>query len=110
MLIADYLGGFVVTTHAIAQLLEGVADGRSRRAAWHAAKSGLSLRSAYRLWRRFTTARHHLRTLLITVCSPPTTNTTVLEGQLLAHLRAVFPSGPCLLARFQHHFQAHLFV
>ena len=110
MLIADYLSGFVVTTHAIAQLLEGVADGRSRQAAWHAAKSGLSLRSGYRLWRRFTAARHHLRTRLLTVRPPPETKSAVPEAQLLAHLRAVFPSGPCFLASFQHHFQAHIFA
>ena len=113
VLLAGVLSGFVVTAATLRLFVLSVVAGASRKAAWErvasSGRSALSLRSAYRLWRRLERARPHLATRLCSVQSPPASSAALPMAQLFAHLEAVLATAACVFAGFQHRFQTSLF-
>jgi hypothetical protein len=109
-LFAPLLAGFVVVAHTLWRFIEQVTLGLSRKRAWEmVAAGGLSLSSAYRLWRRLRRAQSSLRTRLCRQCAAPACLHDEPLAQLLSHFGAVFPRAKCPFAGFQLGFQRCLF-
>jgi hypothetical protein len=110
VLVATVIASFTVRAPTLSRLLEAVVGGLCRKAAWEkAARSGLSLRSGYRLWARLCAAQSHVRTTLCTVGPPPASTDTRPIAQMLTHLRHALGVTECVLTRFQLVFQRGVF-
>lgn len=111
MLLASFLGGFVVVTETLWSFVTGVLRGLSRKAAWaQAAGTFFAGSTGYRLWRRIQLAQVALRARLCEVSPPPACEDAVPLAQLVQHLRAVAAAEEreCPFAVFQYRFQQHL--
>jgi hypothetical protein len=115
VLLATVIARFTARTETISALLEQVAFGFSRKAAWermHSADdeaSGLSLRSGYRLWDRLLSAQSGIRAALFDRTAQPAVSDARPIAQMLAHLHHAFGDGGCVLAAFQLAMQRGLF-
>jgi hypothetical protein len=67
--------------------------------------AGLSVSSAYRIWKRFVLRQSAIRTALNKLCPPPQHNTREPAAQTIAHLLAAFPNAACPIVAFQQQLQ-----
>ena len=105
--LADVLRCCVVRTATLWRFLSAIAGGQSRQAAWQlSGGSVLSTRSGYRLCDRFARAGPRLRSLLSSLCPPPTSTSPLPIAQLIDHLRLALLAEP--LSAFQYRFQIDL--
>jgi hypothetical protein len=115
VLLATVIARFTARAPTVAALLEQVALGLSRKAAWERVQStagdapGLSLRSGYRLWDRLLAAQSAIRAALFDRTPPPASFDVRPIAQMLAHLRLAFGDSGCVLASFQLALQRRLF-
>jgi hypothetical protein len=110
VLLGALLRGFVVRTETLFRFATEVTLGMTRKAAWHAATSGvMALSSGYRLWRRLGEAQSSLRARLCRQCPPPGCTHQEPVAGLLAHFRAAFAGADCAFSSFQLRLQRGLF-
>jgi hypothetical protein len=111
VLFSEVLFGFVVRLGTVFRFVEAVAAGLSRWAAWgREVAAAMSLRTAYRLWRRLRAAQVTIRARLCRVCPPPESSSREPLVQLLSHLRRAFPASPSPFAAYQLSLQAGFLV
>lgn len=67
--------------------------------------AGMSISSAYRIWKRFTNRQSYLRTTLAKICPPPLSRSHQPAEQTIAHLQAAFPDAACPIVAFQQQLQ-----
>jgi hypothetical protein len=109
--ISSVLAGFCARTWTLSRLLIAVVTGLCIKAAWSTrCACSLSLRSSYRLWKRFAAAQTQLRTVLCTASPPPDCEHAQPLAQLLVHLQHILGLDECVLARFQLVFQQPVFA
>jgi len=87
------------------QLLRGVLEGLSRKAAWERVAAPFCLETGYRLWRAFIRRQSALRSTLLRALAPPRMRSQNPHLQLIEHLQAMFPKSACPVADFQVRFQ-----
>lgn len=93
------------------QLLRGVLDGLSRKAAWEKVAAPFCLETGYRLWQAFIRRQASLRSTLMSALTPPRMRSQNPHLQVVEHLQAVFLKSTCPVADFQIRFQtAFLYV
>jgi hypothetical protein len=115
VLLATVVANFTVRTPTVSALLDAVAGGLNRKAAWGRLQtsigggSGLSLRTAYRLWARLLAAQTRIRTALCRLMPPPASTDPRPIAQMVVHLRQALGRGECVLAAFQLALQQSVF-
>jgi hypothetical protein len=75
--------------------------GCTRKAAWDAAKTGMSLHTGYRLWERLKLAQSDLRRLLLRIAGPYESASLQPAVQVIGHMRSAFAQHACPLCAFQ---------
>lgn len=103
------LGGFLsrrlVNASRLWEFLDGILLGLKVKAAWEKVSGGFTLECGYRLWKKFRTLQHRLRSLLCRMGNP---KPSVLKDpffQGIEHLKSLFPGSACPVTAFQLHFQ-----
>jgi hypothetical protein len=108
--VASIIRDFVVGSHTLSRMWQGIVDGCCPKIAWERSRPDLCLRSAYRLWKRLLAAQSHIRTATATFCAPPASDDVRPFAQLFEHLNLLTePAVDCVIARFQLATQKHLF-
>jgi hypothetical protein len=105
ILLARTLRHRMVDAHRLWRLLRGVVEGLSLYAAWDKVASPFCTHTGYRLWQAFTRSQSLIRSMLWRAGRPPGTTCRDSRGELMRHLRAVFPTSVCPVADFQVRFQ-----
>lgn len=108
LLLARFLGGFMVVTATLWSFVSGVLGGLCRKVAWEKAGSSFSRSTGYRLWRRLQLAQVNMRSCLSLVSPAPACADREPLAQLVLHIREVVPRNECEFAAFQYRFQRHL--
>ena len=108
LLLAWFLGGFMVVTETLWSFVMSVLGGLSRKAAWEKRGGSFSRSTGYRLWRRLQLAQVTLRSCLSRVSPAPACADVEPLAQLVLHVRTVVPEDGCPFAALQYRFQKHL--
>jgi hypothetical protein len=93
-----------IGAHKLWSFLKDVLRFDDKANALRTLKTGLSVSSAYRIWKRFVHRQSHLRTALATRCPPPRMNGRPVE-ETIAHLEAAFPDASNPIVAFQQQLQ-----
>ena len=105
VMLASVVRRFSVRATTLWQLLQVVADGFNINAGWQRVRTGFSVQTGYRLWRRFERSQTHIRTLLCRIEPPPDSDSQQPLIQLIQHFKAAFAIDSCPLEGFQIRFQ-----
>ena len=112
VLAADTIRRFRIGAKTFWRFIKLVLSLNNKAKALRDSKAGYTQSAAYILWQRFMDAQSHLRTALISQCSPPACCPAPKPAlplqkaaQTVAHLEAAFPSESCPIAAFQHQLQ-----
>jgi hypothetical protein len=103
---AMVLKHLTINTEILWKFLSNIAAGMTSIPAFAAAQAGtFSDRTIHRLRSRFTRKGSAIRTMLSTICPPPTTVSSKPIVQTINHLQAAFATQPCPISAFQLRFQ-----
>jgi hypothetical protein len=105
ILAAGFLHHRMTDAKRLWQLLRGILDGLSIKAAWEKVASPFCLETGYRLWYAFTKSQTFIRSTLLRVATPPTMQSRDPNLQLIEHLQSVFRKSVCPICDFQVRFQ-----
>lgn len=104
--LADKVRRLSLTTRALGRFLRNAVAGGIAAAVRAVADCQRSDRTWQRIWRRFDLGQSRIRTALLACRPPPDAPAGPARrpaaAQVLAHLRAAFPSADCPIAAFQH--------
>ena len=107
LLAAQILRKFMISAPNFWLFLENISSGLPTLPAFTAAAIPLARSSCYRLWKLFRLQQSNIRSKLLNLCPAPLNSLTRSPRlQTILHLQTAFPSAPCPLTAFQHHFQA----
>jgi hypothetical protein len=105
ILLAEYLGGWMIPADTLWGFIKGVCSGLSVKSAWEKLSSGFSLQSAYRIWKELQARQPRVRSRLHSLATAPPCSSSEPLLQLAGHLEAAFISRACPIAAYQLHFQ-----